>query len=355
MSKTGVAMTYESILPKQYNNIKSVSLSSEAKRRLCYIDFYFKHGKNASLTIRHFCIARATFYKWLKRYHKYHLGTLENRSTKPHHARKAEYDSSFVKLVEALRQDYPTYSARKLDRIIRRDYQLAKYYSRATIGRIIKRHSFYFGANLDRSLKLRKAAKKAWQTRKVKVLKPYHLPLNKPHQYIEFDMKHISSDGNKKYAFIGIDPYTKENIISVAASPSSKNALVAIKAIVEHFGDSTKGPEGSNEGYGLTIINDNGSENMAEVYDYLQAQGIPQLFTRPYAPKEKPHVENLIGKLQQECLDQHRCYMNLSELRQVITKWLKDYHFFRPHEALSDQTPAEFCATIGITILRAEV
>ena len=307
------------ILPKQFNKVKPVELSPEAKRRLAYLDFYFNHGRNASLTIRHFAIARATFYKWLSRYNKYNLITLESQSTKPHKVRQAEYDSNFTQLVKNLRQTYPTYSARKLSRIIQRDYQLDRYYSRATIGRIIKRYHLYFNANLNRNLKLRKAAKKAWATRKTKILKPHNLPITKPHQYIEFDMKHIYYEGNKKYAFVAIDPYTKENIVSVASSPSSKNALTAIKAVIKRFGKA------------ITIINDNGSENLAEVYDYLKDNQIPQLFTKPYSPKEKPYVENLIGKLQQECLDQNRHHMNLDELRAVITKWMQDYHFFRPH------------------------
>jgi putative transposase len=343
MPSTGVPMTYGSILPKQLNNIKPTNVSSNAKRRLKYLDFYFSHDNNASLTIRHFGIAKATFYKWLGRYNKYNLSTLENLPTRPHHTRKAEYNTEFIALIRELRQEYPTYSARKLFRIVSRDYQLDRYYSRATIGRIIKRYGLYFNANLNRNLKLRKANKRAWQTRKTKVLKPYGLSIDAPHKYIEFDMKHIYFEGNRKYAFVGIDPYTKESVISTATAPSSKNALVAIKAIVDRFGKD------------ITVINDNGSENMAEVYDYLRTNNIPQLFARPYSPKEKPHVENLIGKLQQECLDQNRYSMNLAELREVITKWLQDYHFFRPHEALGDLTPAEFCATIGLTIERRDV
>jgi len=90
-------------------------------------------------------------------------------------------------------------------------------------------------------------------------------------------------------------------------------------------------------------------------YNYLKTKGITQYFARPHTPKDKPHVENLIGKLQQECLDKDRSHMTLEERETQVIAWLNDYHFFRPHQALNYLTPAEFCDTLGITILRRKV
>ncbi|MCA9330076.1 transposase [Candidatus Saccharibacteria bacterium] len=88
---------------------------------------------------------------------------------------------------------------------------------------------------------------------------------------------------------------------------------------------------------------------------YLKSHDITQYFARPHTPKDKPRVENLIGKLQQECLDEYRGYVTLPERAQQITKWINDYHFFRPHQALDYLTPAEFCDTLGLTIHRRKV
>jgi hypothetical protein len=41
------------------------------------------------------------------------------------------------------------------------------------------------------------------------------------------------------------------------------------------------------------------------------------------------------------------------ELREVVDAWLDKYHFYRPHEALNFLTPAEFSATLGLSIPRA--
>ncbi len=103
------------------------------------------------------------------------------------------------------------------------------------------------------------------------------------------------------------------------------------------------------------IVNDNGSENFDQAYAYLKQIGVTQYFARPHTPKDKPHVENIIGKLQQECLDEDRSADNVAKLQIQINRWLNDYHFFRPHQALNYLTPAEFCATLDITIPRDEV
>jgi len=106
-------------------------------------------------------------------------------------------------------------------------------------------------------------------------------------------------------------------------------------------------------GRDVCVVNDNGSENHKHAYIYLREQNITQYFARPHTPKDKPHVENLIGKLQQECLDEDRTIKNLDERRDQINRWVNDYHFFRPHQALGYLTPHEFCATMDITIPRA--
>jgi len=74
----------------------------------------------------------------------------------------------------------------------------------------------------------------------------------------------------------------------------------------------------------------------------LEDQDVTQYFARPHTPKDKPHVENLIGKLQQECLDEDRSAKTVPELQVQINRWLNDYHFFRPHQALNYLTPNEY-------------
>jgi transposase InsO family protein len=131
-------------------------------------------------------------------------------------------------------------------------------------------------------------------------------------------MKHVYLLGEKHYALCAIDPYNKEAAMHVASSPTSRNAKTALKKAVGRFGT------------GITVVNDNGSENMKDAESYLASLGITQYWTKPKSPKEKPFVERFIGTLQRECLDYHYEPMNVGELREVVDSWLDTYHFYRP-------------------------
>lgn len=337
-NRVGSSTIYSTTLPNNaaLARIHSVKLSKQAKHRLGIIEHYLRVTHNVSLTCRHYAITRSYFYKWYRRYDPKYLGSLESRSRRPRRVRPATYDTSFVTLIRRLRTDYPSYSAKKLSRIVQRDYGIT--YSAATIGRIIARFKLYFRATLQLSRRRAHRARQIWKQRK-----PYLLKADKPRSVIEFDMKHIYLGGVKQYAFVAVDIYTKEAVIHLSRQPSSLQAMLALTKAVEIFGKD------------LVIVNDNGSENYKHAYNYLRSHGITQYFARPHTPKDKPHVENLIGKLQQECLDEYRGHYTLAEREQQVIGWLNDYHFFRPHQALNYLTPDEFCATLKITILRRRV
>ena len=332
-NRIGSSTTYTSILPTG-NNLRSINLSREAKHRLKVIEFYLNRH-SVSLTCRHFGICRSYFYKWYKRFNPHNLSSLESLSRKPHRVRPATYDVSFVSLIRKLRTDYPSYSAKKLAVIVLRDYGIS--YSAATIGRVIKRFMLYF-SQVIHLRNHRRGGKRSWVTRK-----PFSLYANSPRQVIEFDMKHIWSANRRSYAFVAVDVFTKQAIIHVSSSSKSSQARIALEMAVMTFGNQA------------VIVNDNGSENFDQAYAYLKQAGVTQYFARPHTPKDKPHVENIIGKLQQECLDEDLSAKNVAELQAQINRWLNDYHFFRPHQALNYLTPEEFCATLDITIPRAEV
>lgn len=57
---------------------EKIKLSKEAKQRLNWIIYYYeKSNKNASLTCRHYGIARKTFYKWFNQFDEDNLCTLK--------------------------------------------------------------------------------------------------------------------------------------------------------------------------------------------------------------------------------------------------------------------------------------
>ena len=66
-------------------------------------------------------------------------------------------------------------------------------------------------------------------------------------------------------------------------------------------------------------------------------------------------MKNFIGKYQKEYLNEsdNRQY-SVKERQLEADKWLSDWHFYRPHQALNYLTPAEYCDTIGITVLQRD-
>jgi hypothetical protein len=71
----------------------------------------------------------------------------------------------------------------------------------------------------------------------------------------------VATLGHKHYAFCAVDPYSKEAAVHTASSPSSRNAKAALEKAAARFGKT------------ITVVNDNGSENMKEAQAYLASQG----------------------------------------------------------------------------------
>lgn len=352
-SSIGQATTCTSILPnsRALTRITPKKLSPEARFRLRFIDCYRQPGasgmrRTVTEVCRLFGIARSLFYKWYNRFDPHNLSSLEDRSSRPHRVRRVTYDTALVALVRQYRQDkdYATYSGKKLSIVFKRDYpgRPELHYSGATIGRIITLYKLFF-TEVVKAAKNRSAqARATWKKRKPAGL--HTAFADAPRKLIEFDMKHIYAGGKKYYAFCAIDVFSREALIHVATTSTSRQARVALEKVTAIFGSD------------ITILNDNGSENDGEAAAYLRDTHITQYFARPRQPKDKPYIERLIGSYQRECLDQYRRDItDLEDLDDYTTRWTNNYHYTRPHDSLGGKTPDEFCATLNITIERRKV
>jgi putative transposase len=235
-----------------------------------------------------------------------------------------------------MRKEDPTYSGKKIRPILLRTMKEAEVPSVATLGRLINRENLFFRPDVKRRKKKRKAAKDAHERKR----KPHKLEAPEGKRLIEFDMRHVYLLGKKHYAFCAIDIDKKEAVVHSASSPTSLNAKKALEKAVARWGKN------------IIVVNDWGSENMKEAEAYLASQEITQYWAKPHTPKDKPVVERFIGALQKECLDYHYEPLNVGELSEVIDEWTDKYHHYRPHESLGGLTPAEFSATLGLSIPR---
>ena len=338
----GTSTICTSIIPnfKELYRVYPRKLSREAKLRLRVLEYYYKKSnRNVALTARYFGVSRNFVYKWVKRCHRWDLSSLENRSRRPKHVRTVQYDSNLVGIIRKIRKEYPTFSAVKISVLLLRDYAIK--ISPATVGRIIKKFNLFFSKLITLHKDLSKSAKRGWQKRKAKERMRYYMKSERPRHIIEFDMKHINNSSCRQYALCAIDTYTKEAVIHICSAPTAKNGCIAMQKVLERFGKD------------IIIVCDNGSENFGETFDLLEKQRVRQIFARPHTPKDKPHIENFIGKYQKECLNESKGKrMTVEERQAEANKWLNDWHFYRPHQALNYMTPAEYCDTLGITILQ---
>ena len=308
---------------------RTVSLSKAAKLRLSWMDYYRLHGNNASLTCRHYGIAKSCFYKWLKRYHRQGLAGLENYSTRPKTVRRPLVPLEVLQTVKSLRQSNPEYSKYKLEVILKRDYDYCL--SASTIGRIISRHQLFFASPV------KPKRHPARYGRLHRLRKPKDLQSTKPGQVVEVDVKHLPVfGGTKRYSFVAIDTYSKQASVFVSSTITSTAGVKAWQRAKSQLNlDDT-----------VTVVTDNGSENYGFFERLLKDQGLVHYFARPRTPKDKPFVERFIGTLERECIQWGGIAIDKEDQQQIIDRWLDKYHNYRPHQALDYLTPNEFKAKI---------
>ena len=111
-------MRHYNILPTE--QIKAVSLSKDALKRLSWIDWYYSHGKNAELACRHFGISKSVFYRWFNRFDKKNLLSLEfdTKTRRPKKVREMTTNPLILKRIYAIRKDDPEAAGGKVRRLL---------------------------------------------------------------------------------------------------------------------------------------------------------------------------------------------------------------------------------------------
>ncbi len=109
-------------------------LSPGARKRLKWMDYYERHGRNAALTCRYFGISRQTFYRWRRRYRPQRLASLEDRSRRPRRVRQPTWSLDLAQAVCELREQYPRWGKDKLAPLLR---QAGWPVSTSMVGRIL--------------------------------------------------------------------------------------------------------------------------------------------------------------------------------------------------------------------------
>lgn len=320
----GVPTVYHgTIIPHLWKLAKIVSLSHEGKKRLRWIDYYFKK-KNGRQTCRHFDISPSLFYKWYNRFKRFGVKGLESRSRKPNNFRQREIPLETQDLIAKIRRENPTWSKYKVAHILLRDHGIK--ISSSSVNRIFHDRRLFFK---HQSLKAQQAAKRAWRIKRLRA--PFDLRGSSPGGLIEIDLKVLNVIGRTFYQFTAIDTCAKIKFIEIYSSKTAKCGERFVKEMINFYPFKIE-----------NINSDNGGEFLAECHQLLERREINHYFSRAKTPKDNPMVENTIKADKYEFWIWGNLVSNTKGLNQRAKEWMNKFNNYRPHQALNYMTPMEY-------------
>jgi putative transposase len=138
-------------------------------------------------------------------------------------------------------------------------------------------------------------------------------------------------DGRRFRVLVIVDDFSRECLALVTDSSLSGSRVAReLDRVVELRGKP------------LQIVSDNGTELTSHaILRWQEDRGVPWHYIAPGKPMQNGFVESLIGRLRDECLNEH-LFRSLPEARRMIEFWRVDYNTQRPHTSLAGLTPIAF-------------
>src|SRR3989344_2445189 len=321
---SGRTMTiYGSILPGAALVARLVDASPKARQRLKILDWHQKHEQNISLTSRRFGTQRLTLRRWVKKAKIGGIAGLNDRSHRPKHLRTMVTPWETVMAVVEFRKQYPAWSKYKIKTLIaRKGIQI----SASTVGRILKRRGLI---NQKLSCKRKRAALNP------KARFPRGLKISNPGDLIQIDTKYIMlANGYKFYQFTAIDVLTKNRVLRVYQSQSSRNGKHFLETCFKQFPFKVR-----------AVQTDNGAPFLKEFDQLCQKIKLTHYFIYPRTPKQNSYVEISHEADQREFYQQGNgvsYYENFPLMQKRLLEWERVWNEIRPHQALNYLTPRAY-------------
>ncbi len=310
---------------KQFPKIQvcSSNLSRGALKRLSWLDFYYSHNLNISLTCRHFGISRVTFYLWKNRFNPRNLKSLEfdTKIRRPQHVREMTTSPWVQKRIYEVRLNDLEKSKYEIQAELKDQGILV---GQTTIQKVIKRHPELLNTQHKRWLRKHRKFKIA------RIKASIELKEKDLGSLIQVDTKYFSILGDKYYIFSAIDCKSRFGFIYAYTTISSSSGRDFIKRVREYFP------------FKIQAINtDNGSEYLLNFHKEIKSWGIPHFFTDPHCPKQNSRVERFHQTAEYEYLNYQNLYPSLELLREYCMKFNYKYNYQRYHRALGYKRPVD--------------
>jgi len=259
----------------------AAQLSREARRRLQWMDFYARHGRNARLTCRHFGISPDVFYRWQRRYDPRRLESLEDdrRTRRP-------------------RRVLRRLKARRLVREPRRAHR-----------------------------------RRGWQPRPHAQRLPPGYPVRAPGDLVQVDTLDIEVlPGVRRKQFTARDMVSRYDVVEAYGRATAHTATAFLALLVQRMPISIRA---------LQI--DGGSEFKGAFEAAGAALHLPLFVVPPHSPKLQSHVERAQRTHREEFYEVWEVDLQLEAHRARLQAWVHIYNTVRPHQHLNYLTPLEYC------------
>lgn len=298
----------------------AIGLSAPGRVRLAWFVWHDLHGKDVTLTCRHFGIPRKSWYKWSKRFDPLNLRLLEDRPRTPKNRRSREITHLQKTRVLDLRRERLRYGKEKIARIYADRY--GETISSWKVQKAIEASGLYYHpAKNARTQKKRRKAEKKKRISTLR-LKPRTGFLFRADTVVRYWLN------TKRFIFTAVDAASKLAFAHMYTSHSSKNAADFLRRL-----------HALTEGKIENVQTDNGSEFHGAFETALKDLKIPHYWSRVRTPKDNAMNERFNRTLDEEFLRMGNMVTDPVEFNRRLTEWLVEYNFRRPHQTLGYMSP----------------
>lgn len=305
--------------------IKAANLSSDAQRRLWWIDWYLTHGHNAEKTCRHFGISKSVFYRWKRRYNSRHLVTLEDdkKTRRPHHVRSMTTPFWIIQKIYDIRKANLEKSKWEIHEELKRQGVPVAH---NVIQKVINRHPEL------RNLQHKKRITKYRHFAIARIKAAREMREKYPGSLVQVDTQYFYVLGKKFFLFSAVDCKSRYGFVWGYPTISSTSARDFVQKLRGYFPFSI-----------MAMNTDNGSEYLLYFHKELESMGIPHYFSDPYCPKQNGRVERFHQTVEYEYMHyQDDLLPDLPMINERCARFNTWYNTDRFHQAIGYKTPLEY-------------
>lgn len=224
-------------------------------------------------------------------------------------------DQAVIDALQILSGDHPTYGFRKLFAYLRR----AGY---------VWNHKKVYRVYLLLKMNKRRRRKRRIPAR---VKQPLVQQVNINQNWSMDFMSDALVDGRKFRTFNVMDDCNREALaIEIDTSLSSKRIVRVLDRVI------------ACKGKPKNIRVDNGPEFTSKDFEWwCKEKEITIQYIQPGRPMQNGFIERFNGSYRTEILNAY-LFFDLSEVRELTSKWIEEYNYRRPHEGLQGATPNEY-------------